>query len=637
MTTDLLALRDAGVLSPLDVQLAQTLERLAPGQPPCVLLGAAFASRAVTQGHVCADLRSLIGRPLVSERGEPVSVTLPSIFEWVIQLGASPLCGDGLAMTPLVFDGEARLYLRRYWTYQNEVAADLRMRSLAGVTPWDAETRRDIASRLDRLFGGSHGQAADPRQKLAAVAAARHHLAVISGGPGTGKTTTVVRVLALLIEQALARGESPPRIDLLAPTGKAAAKLIESIRDGASRLACDPAVHDAIPDQAATIHRRLGMRPGRPTQFFHDRSNPLPADVVLVDEASMIDLALLAKLLQAVPRRARLILLGDKDQLASVEAGAILGDICNVDGHRAYSAPFAAEVASVLGRDVADGLDASRTHHGIWDCVVELTRSFRFDAEGGIGRLARAINAGDGEEAVRCVESTADPHVRLIPLHRADALPATLAPLVLPAFEPLFTLPDPEARLAQLGTFRLLAAHRRGPFGTEALNRLIEELLRRQGFIRGTSSDGFYDGRPVMVTQNDYQLELFNGDIGILQRDAHGDLRAYFATASGELRALLPARLPPHESVYAMTVHKSQGSEFRDVALLMPPELSPLMTRELVYTGVTRARTSVTLIGSAAVLREAAARRVDRASGLRDALWCETTQTFDPSPSGSSA
>src|SRR5690606_40182560 len=416
----------------------------------------------------------------------------------------------------------------RYWAYQTEVAADLRARAEHPVEAWTPAERDALRRGLARSFASEGPRAADPRQRLAAVSAARHRLCVISGGPGTGKTTTVVRVLALLAEQAQARGEPLPRIQLLAPTGKAAARLVESIQAGRDQLDCAPEIRAAIPDQAATIHRRLGMRPGSPTRFFHDRDHPLPAEIVLVDEASMVDLALMAKLLQAVPRDARLILLGDKDQLASVEAGAILGAICNVEGDRGYSSAFAHEIEALLGEHAPAALEVTRTQPGIWDCVVELTRSFRFDASGGIGRLAQAINRGDGDEAVRQVEGGTDPHVQLVDLPNVDALVPRLEALVVPAFRPMLRERDPVARLQALHEFRLLAAHRRGPFGTEHVNRLIESILRSHGLIRGgTSEDGEFDGRPILVTHNDYQLDLFNGDVGILHRDpSTQDLRA---------------------------------------------------------------------------------------------------------------
>ena len=609
-------LQTAGVLSALDVQLARTLERLAPGQSQPVLLGAAFASRAIAHGHICADLRELDARPLVDEAGEEIEgLRLPTLFEWVMELGQTTLCSDGSRTTPLVFDGEARLYLTRYWRYQNTLAKALRTRATEQL-PVDALR---LGADVRRLFTPGEAQIADPRQMLAAVVAAARRLTVISGGPGTGKTTTVVRVLALLVEQALGRAEAPPRIMMLAPTGKAAARLSESVSGSVAGLSCAEAVKAAIPTEARTLHRALGYLPHTPTKFRHGKRDPLPADVVLVDEASMVDLALMAKLVEAVAPEARLILLGDKDQLASVEAGAILGDICDAEGKQAYSAPFGELLQRVLGEDAQALPLGGPARTGPWDCIVELTRSFRFSADAGIGRFAKALKSGDDEAAIAQLEAK-DPAVSMVHLDDPGRLESTLRPAVLDAFAGYLDARTPADQLDALGGYRLLSAHRRGAFGTERLNGLIEDVLMQAGRLERTTAGPHYHARPIMVTTNDYQLGLFNGDVGVIAWDGP-HLRAFFRNAEGGLRSLLPSRLPPHETVFAMTVHKSQGSEFRRVGLMLPPALSPILTRELVYTGVTRAKEAVRLYGTVEVLRESVKRRVERASGLRDALW----------------
>lgn len=620
MTDVLSRLQNAGVLSPLDVQLARTLERLQPGQSEPVLLGAAFASRAIAHGHICADLRELDIRSLVNEAGESIDdVRLPRLFEWVMELGQTSLCNDGSEgsePTPLVFDGEARLYLTRYWRYQHTLATALRSRATAQL-PIDPER---LGADVRRLFGRTEDKVPDPRQMLAAVVAAARRLTVISGGPGTGKTTTVVRVLALLVEQALSRGEATPRIMMLAPTGKAAARLCESVTGSIAGLPCTDEVKAALPREARTLHRALGYLPHTPTRFRHGRQDPLPADVVLVDEASMLDLALMAKLMEAVAPEARLILLGDKDQLASVEAGAILGDICNAEGTRGYSAPFGELLQRVLGETAAALPLGGPDKTGPWDCIVELTHSFRFAADEGIGKFARALRSGNSSEALAQLRQD-DPAVSMVELQDDSELEELLRPAIVEAFSDYLAAPDPEARIDALGTYRLLSAHRRGAFGTERLNLLIEDILLRAGRIQRADVGPNYHGRPIMISANDYQLGLFNGDLGVIERDA-SRLRAYFRGADGTLRApLLPSRLPPHETVFAMTVHKSQGSEFDRVGLLLPPALSPILTRELIYTGVTRAKNAVRLYGTPEVLRQSVERRVERASGLRDALW----------------
>lgn len=624
MTPLLQRLLEAGVLSVLDMHFARGLARLHPDEPESVFLGAALASRAVRHGHVCADLHRVLAQPLLDEEGQPLEVELPGLSVWAMDLGASPLVSAGERPTPLVFDGGARLYLARYWRYQTALAKGLRAR--VERRPGDVDPGR-LGDGLDRLFSDRGEHQADPWQRLAAVVAAQRGLTVISGGPGTGKTSTVVRILALLQEQALARGERPLRMQLFAPTGKAAARLGEAITERLQALPVDDVVRRSIPTQPSTIHRALGFRPSTPTHFTHDASNPLPVDLALVDEASMVDLALMAKLVDAVPPSARLVLLGDKNQLASVEAGAILGDVCSTDARPGYSPQFRQELQGLVGERALPPDSREAGLPGIGDCIVELVHSYRFSAEGGIGGLARAVNRGDAEATVRALGEPipsdrvgADAGaVALVRLSDEDDLASVLRPAVLEGFSGLLRSREPEERLAALGRFRLLSPHRQGRYGVLALNRLVEELLSRVGLI--STRDVWYDGRPVIVTENDHQLELYNGDVGFVHRDPHGHTRVVFGTAGGGLRWLAPARLPPHETVFAMTVHKSQGSEFDRVALTLPAAVSPVLTRELVYTAITRARRQIVVYGTAEVLEEAVRRRIDRASGLREALW----------------
>ncbi|MCX4242295.1 exodeoxyribonuclease V subunit alpha [Paraliomyxa miuraensis] len=624
MTPLLQRLLDAGVLSVLDMHFARGLARLHPDEPESVFLGAALASRAVRHGHVCADLHRVLSQPLLDEEGQPLDVVLPGLSVWAMDLSASPLVSAGERPTPLVFDGGARLYLARYWRYQTALAKGLRER--VERRPGDVDPGQ-LGDGLDRLFSERGEHQADPWQRLAAVVAAQRGLTVISGGPGTGKTSTVVRILALLQEQALARGDRPLRMQLFAPTGKAAARLGEAISERLQALPIDDAVRRSIPTQPSTIHRGLGFRPSTPTHFTHDSTNPLPVDLALVDEASMVDLALMAKLVDAVPPGARLVLLGDKNQLASVEAGAILGDVCRTDARPGYSPQFRQELQRVAGQRGLPEDPREAGTPGIGDCIVELAHSYRFSAEGGIGGLARAVNRGDGEATVRALGEPVPPDrvgthagaVAWVELSEQDELSEILRPAVLEGFEGLMRGREPEERLEALGRFRLLSPHRQGRYGVLAINRLVEELLSRAGLI--STRDVWYDGRPVIVTENDHQLELYNGDVGFTHRDAHGQTRVVFGTAGGGLRWLAPARLPPHETVFAMTVHKSQGSEFERVALCLPAAVSPVLTRELVYTAITRARKQIVVYGTPQVLEEAVRRRIDRASGLREALW----------------
>jgi exodeoxyribonuclease V alpha subunit len=381
------------------------------------------------------------------------------------------------------------------------------------------------------------------------------------------------------------------------------------------------AVRAAIPHDAYTIHRALGG--GASGRFRHDAGNPLPADVVLVDEVSMVDLALLYRLTIAIRPQARLILQGDKDQLASVEAGAILGDIYEPHAAAAWSREFAAEVQQLTGQ----ALPGERAERGLGDCLVSLDESYRYRADSGIGRLARAINGGDGAGALAILRSNGSRELELERdaelIEPQPGLASDLAELerrAVQGYAPFIEARDPREKLAMLSGYRVLCAHRQGPRGVEQQNRNVEEWLARAGLIDPLGT--FYENRPIIVTQNDYTLGLFNGDVGVLVRDEHERLRVCFEGADG-LRFLAPGRLPPHETVFATTVHKSQGSEFDAVSVVLPDSVSALVGRELLYTAVTRARRRVDLFAPADVIRSAIARTVQRPSGLREALWRE--------------
>jgi exodeoxyribonuclease V alpha subunit len=609
------ALVKAGVLSAFDAELASALGELGGEADPDVLLGVAFAGAAVQAGHTCADLRRLAARPWLDAEGlELENVRAPAAEAWIEALRKSALVDAGArdpeSPRPLVLDGRGRLYLRRYFDYERELAESLLARSEHVAFAIDGPRLR---AGLDRLFPP---EPKNRLQRVASLVGVLQKLSVISGGPGTGKTFTVAKILVLIQEQAMRAGGEPLKILLLAPTGKAAQRLGDAIRENLAKIACEPAVRDAIPATASTIHRALGFRPLRPTHFRHDARDPLPEDVVVVDEASMVDLALMAKLVRAVRPEARLLLLGDKDQLASVEAGAILGDLYAA-GSGDFSEGFASEVQRLTGDvlPVSPESGASRLRDG----MVELLHPHRFSDDGGIAELARAVNAGASDRVLEVLARGGS--VALCSVADREELGSVLAPLLAARLGGLSEL-SPLERLARLDGFRILAAHRRGHFGVETLNEWAENTLApRAG--RATRSH-FYDGLPLLVTANDYQVELFNGDIGVLApSDASkpdGPLAAWFRGGPAGLRQLSPACLPRHETAFALSVHKSQGSEFDEVAFVLPERPSPLLTRELIYTAVTRAKKRVTLFGSEAVLRAAVAASVERASGLRERL-----------------
>ncbi|KAA0079229.1 exodeoxyribonuclease V subunit alpha [Mycolicibacterium sp. P9-64] len=542
---------DAAVIDSPDVLVAQRLVALAKEDDERVALAVAFAVRGLRGGSVCVDLRSLQAQVDVPE------LPWPAADDWLAAVAASPLLE---APHVLRQEGEL-LYLDRYWREEGQVAEDL----LAMVSGGGDGQAADV----DRLFPDGYEE-----QREAAELALSQRLTVLTGGPGTGKTTTVARLLALLAEQAPSR----LRIALAAPTGKAAARLQEAVQLEIDQL--------EIVDQrrisglhATTLHRLLGSRPDNSSRFRHHRGNRLPHDVIVVDETSMVSLTMMARLLEAVRPQARLLLVGDPDQLASVDAGAVLADL--VDG---------------LG-----GRDDVR--------IAELKTSHRFGES--IGALASAIRVGDADLAIEVLRGGGE-HIEWIDAEDPTAdLRKVLQPHALRLRE-AGVLGDGGAALATLAEHRLLCAHRRGPHGVQHWNRQVERwLTEATGEPIWTS---WYAGRPVLVTANDYGLGLYNGDSGVAVVGDNG-LRAVIAGAD-EPVTIATSRLPDVDTMHAMTIHKSQGSQASEVTVLMPPVESRLLTRELFYTAVTRAKAKVRVVGSEASVRAAIDRRAVRATGL---------------------
>jgi exodeoxyribonuclease V alpha subunit len=546
---------DAEVLEPADVHVAQRLTALAEEDDERVALAVALTVRALRGGSVCVDLGS------VSSQIDVAGLPWPDPDEWLAAVQASALAGTPEVLR--VRDG--LLYLDRYWREEQQVADDLLKMLTARVT----EANPAVA----RLFPPGFEE-----QREAAEIALSQELTVLTGGPGTGKTTTVARLLALFAEQAELAGRSRLRIALAAPTGKAAARLAEAVQLEVDRL-------DAVDEerlgglQATTLHRLLGWRPESSSRFRHHRGNRLPHDVIVVDETSMVSLTMMARLLEAVRPETRLLLVGDPDQLASVEAGAVLADV--VDG-------------------LSDRADAR---------VAALQTSHRFGES--IGELAAAIRVGDADRVVKVLRAGGE-HIEWI---EADNPAPHLRKVVVPHALELRRaglLGDGAAGLAALEEHRLLCAHRRGPFGVAHWNRQVERWL-----VEATGEpmwSPWYAGRPVLVTSNDYGLRLFNGDTGLTVLQ-DGALRAVIASAAEPL-TFATSRLADVETMHAMTIHKSQGSQARDVTVLLPPKESRLLTRELFYTAVTRAKEKIRVVGQESSVRAAVRRRAIRASGL---------------------
>ncbi len=680
---------EAGVLTSADIAIARRLCALGDGMDPDVMLGVALAVRAPRLSHVCVDLATIaatvtldleelpdgsdgsrlgpVERPMAAR--DLAELAWPEPQAWIKSLRACPLVaadsdpgGVGAPPAPMRLEG-ARLYLDRYWRAERFIAADLRGRAERGghlaVSGVDTQVLSEGLSRLFPHVGEDRGQGPD-LQRVAAAAAVLNRFSVIAGGPGTGKTTTVARLLALLDEQALASGEEMPRVALAAPTGKAAARLEEAVQGEANRIDVAEVIRERLVRQdARTLHRLLGWRPGSHTRFRHNRDNRLPFDVVVVDETSMVSLSLMARLLEAVGPEARLVLLGDPDQLASVEAGAVLGDILGpVAGGLRMGAGARDALASVVGVPVA--AEDPPGNAGVGDGMVVLRQVHRYGGQ--IAALASAVQRGDVHGAIDVLGS-GSPEVDWI---EADvAAPGTheqLAPvreLLVGAGAEVFEAArtgDAWGALGSLGAARLLCAHRRGPYGVRQWGSQVERWLGAA--VHGYGEGGtWYPGRPLLVTANDYSLGLYNGDTGVVistaaatgstrarpGAGARGDsktgmhspagagvhdgvvssrpLTAAVFERRGELIQMSPTRLDSVEDVHAMTVHKSQGSQFEAVVVVLPQEPSPLLTREMLYTAFTRARRRLIVVATAESIRAAIARPVARASGLADRIW----------------
>ena len=646
---------DAGWLRRIDSALAAFVAELDPQAPPALLVATALLAHMEGRGHTGLPLAPLVRDP-AAVLGWPQDAqeallglwpTLPrGLPQWLEALRAIPVVRqagrDDDAGQPLVLGGSTEaplLYLRRYWAYETRVVQALVERT-ATPQPVDEAVVRQW---LDRLFAPATGAPASGAgvdwQKLACAMALRSRLSVITGGPGTGKTYTAARLLALLL--AVDPQPERLRVALAAPTGKAAARLKQSI-DAAleglqERLGEDLDLHAFAQRMGAarTLHALLGARPDT-RQFRHHAAHPLDVDVLIVDEASMVHLEMMAALLDALPSSARVVFLGDKDQLASVEAGAVLGDLCRDAQAGRYNPQTARYALAAAGETLPpEFLNTTGAAPALAQHTVMLRESRRFG--GPIGQLALAVNRGDAAEArhvlaqdatlaLQALEGAEPGAVVRLALHgRPGAAACYRDYLECMARRPAVD-DEPEhadwvrSVLSAFERFRLLCAVREGEWGAAGLNRAVEAALRGAGLLAARGE--WYAGRPVMVTRNDAALGVFNGDIGIAlpPATAGGALRVYFADGA-QLRSVGVARLAQVETAFAMTVHKSQGSEFEHTVLVLPPRAGAVLGRELVYTGITRARQAFTLVAAQpGLLSQAVLARTQRASGLQARL-----------------
>lgn len=560
-------LRAAGLLDSLDEELARGLCGIVGSDDPAVALAIALVSRHVQQGHTCFPLNARPEAIWPHEAERPDA--LPELHDWVAALERSGLTNEG----PLVIDNRARLYLRRFWELEQGLARSIRSRA-GSVRAASVSAGPDVEA-LTRLFGANESSA----QRRAAKHALRYRISLLCGGPGTGKTTTVAAIVAWLAERALASGEGAPRVSLLAPTGKAAARLGEAVASAKTRLDASNEVLACIPDEASTVHRALGMRRGG-VRFTRNADYPLDADVVVLDEASMIDLQLMRQLVDATPPDATLLIVGDPDQLTSVEAGSVLRDLVDASAETWWK-----------GR------------------VTRLEKTWRYDAAQPLGALIRAIREGDANTVDTLLDDEGAPGAQDVTWAPPDALPKELDRVAAFWRETLETL-DPKTHFARRAHHVMLTPYRRGSSGTEALGQAIEARLHATGEAPRVA--------PILIEQNSADLQVFNGDFAMSIRGETPT--AVVLDPQGEPRTIAEARLPRYTAAYALSVHKAQGSEFDEVLIVLPDEDAPILTRELLYTAVSRAKKRVRIVGPRELIRAALSRRARRDSGVVDAI-----------------
>ena len=588
-------LQHNGTFRAIDVQAGLFLHRLNGKDTPSVLaMAAAFASKAVAEGHVCLPLNQLtqyINRLKIFPQTTPAKIKA--------ELMATPVVGIPGAATPLILDEYGNVYLHRYLFYENTIARNLQQRCYH-----TEQVDLDKAQQtLKALFPSTQPDTAPDWQCAAVALSLIKHLLVISGGPGTGKTYTAARILAA----QTALDPTSKRIRLAAPTGKAAARLKESLQQAKMSLPQHLAAN--FPDEALTLHRLLKYQ-HHSGQFRHNKDNQLHLDLLLIDEASMIDIPLMAAVLDALPPASRLILFGDKDQLASVEAGNLFADICGPK-----TPAWSQETKQLLLTITGQSHSASSRATPLGNCLVQLQQSHRFHAASGIGTLASAVNRQDTTAIDKCsIADYEDLDIQLTDQQVSGTSFPRLQQFVLRHFSPLFKSDTPEDALAHFNQARILCALHKGNDGVEALNQQVESILYQHECI--APEGGEYAGRPLMILKNDYALGLFNGDTGILWPDNTGELYGWFPQPDGTLRNFSRLRLPQHQTGYAITIHKSQGSEFDNVLLVLPKVDTPLLTKEMLYTGITRARKSLTIKTNLEILKIAVCRPASRFSGL---------------------
>ncbi len=595
---------------PIDLYLGDFITSLDRERNQAVGLAASMISRNLrVQGHVCLNLRDCAGMSTGIEEDAPAC---PNLEEWIRLLKKSQCVGAPGEYKPLILDEQNRLYFHRYWQYEQDIVEFIRKQP--AIDAWMNADHTALHEKL-RVYFPEINAREIYWPAFAAVAALIRKFLIITGSPGTGKTSTIIRVLAFLLDVS----DKPLRIALCAPTGKAAARLEEAVRKTKTDGRLPENILHRIPNDAMTIHRLLGSMQFSPF-FRYNENNTLPYDIVVIDESSMADLPLMAKLMKALSGESRLILLGDKDQLASVEAGAVLGSLCFPEPLNVYSEIFERCVSKIYGKNhVMSGVAP-----GVQDSIIELTKNYRFREDSALAMLGRAVRDGNESEVEKIIKDENTPDISFFELKGTRNLSEKMNGFVecyREYLEAVASAPhDPERIFALFDKFRILCALRVGGWGVLRINTMLENILSAKGLIR--SDEPYYEGKPIMISQNDYSLNLFNGDIGIALRDSldNHKIKICFRDKKEGVRKIIPDKLPVHETVWAMTVHKSQGSEFDRIALILSDIDNPVLTRELVYTGITRARHGAEIWSQTDILLNSVRKKIVRESGLADAL-----------------
>lgn len=603
--------------SPLARHFADFIVRLDGNPSPELYLAALLAIDATTNGHICLNLNSLENQAFHFGGNDPF--TLPTVDAWTEILKDSPVIGAPGEFKPLILDERNQLYTYRYWNYETVVADRITEMASRGKNPLSEtspEACRDLIQRLFPEASTPSGQLSG--QIIAGFITLTRDFCLISGSPGTGKTTAVAKILAFLLELT---GTGETRIVLSAPTAKAAIRLQEAISRAKKTLPCSDLIKILIPEQAMTIHRLLGSRDDG-INFTFNKNSHLPYDIVIVDEASMIDLPLMSHLLEAIPPQAKLILLGDPHQLSSIEAGAVLGDICNTGELNLFSPDFVDLIRQYSG---VDSLPVDHTPSPpLRDCMVELKTNYRVNEQSVLGQFKKAVIEGQVATAFEILESEAEA-LQWIDLADVGSLKRFIEIEVGKYLNQYFKMindcADIKSIFSFFDSFRILCAVHGGLCGTIHMNQLIERYLKETNRLRTGGVN--FPGKAIAVTKNDYNLELFNGDLGLMlpNQDGKNQVSVYFRAGGDQIRQISPYALPEHETAFATTVHKSQGSEYDRVFLFLPEEASPVLNRELIYTGITRARHYLTICGRTEIITSAMSRKVSRHSGLAEKIW----------------